>query len=61
MLTDDEMLNLPDDPELAFVEFERITRQKYDNKVASAQETDMESDVGSRRLHECRAGGGASL
>ena len=43
MLTDDEMLNLPDDPELAFVEFERITRQKLDGKLASALETEMDS------------------
>jgi hypothetical protein len=38
MITDDELAQLPDDPELAFVEFERIMRARLDEAVQRASQ-----------------------
>jgi hypothetical protein len=36
MITEDELLNLPEDPELAFVHFERLARARLDKALSNA-------------------------
>ena len=49
MITDDELAQLPEDPELAFVEFERIVRARYYEAEREEAETQY-GNAGSYRL-----------
>jgi hypothetical protein len=45
MITDEELAQLPDDPELAFVEFERIMRSRlYEAMREASQEQYPDTD-----------------
>jgi hypothetical protein len=43
MITDDELAQLPEDPELAFVQFERIVRDRLNENLRDAENHESES------------------
>jgi hypothetical protein len=45
MITDEEIEQLPEDPDLAFVEFEKIMRERTSNKVAEVSDRDTYGSV----------------
>jgi hypothetical protein len=44
MITDEEIENLPEEPELAFVAFERILRERSQTAIANASRNDENLD-----------------